>query len=74
MCTLRIARPTDRLAEIVSMYRAGLALEEIGLHFGGRDHSTVFYALQRIRSLESESAELRATIHTLRARLLHTSH
>ncbi len=30
MCTLRIARPTDRLAEIVAMYRAGLTLEELG--------------------------------------------
>jgi hypothetical protein len=27
---LRIARPTDRLAEIVAMYRRGLNLEELG--------------------------------------------
>ena len=30
MRTLRIARPTDRLAEIVAMYRAGLNLVELG--------------------------------------------
>jgi len=29
MPTLRIARPTDRLAEIVAMYRAGLGLDEL---------------------------------------------
>jgi hypothetical protein len=30
MGILRIARPTDRLAEIAAMYRAGLNLDELG--------------------------------------------
>lgn len=30
MKTLRVARPTDRLAEIAAMYRAGLDLVELG--------------------------------------------
>lgn len=30
MKSLRIARPTDRLAEIAAMYRAGLDLDELG--------------------------------------------
>jgi hypothetical protein len=36
MCTVRIARPTDRLAEIAAMYRSGLNLTELG-RFHGHD-------------------------------------
>ncbi len=50
----------------VAMYLARkltpLSLEEIGMHFGGRDHSTVLHAE---RTIESERANDRALAHTL---------
>lgn len=43
-----------------------LSLEEIGRQFGGRDHTTVIYALHRIEELETERPEVKATLRTLR--------
>ncbi len=43
MTTLRIARPTDRLAELAAMYRTGLDLVELGRF---EDHAGCWVVLQ----------------------------
>jgi len=53
----------------VGMYLARrvtrMSLEEIGHYFGGRDHSTVLYAIEKIARLSREDAELLATVTAL---------
>lgn len=47
-----------------------LSLEEIGLHFGGRDHTTVLYADARINRLRQSDPRIRADIQALKHRLM----
>jgi len=47
----------------------GLSLEEIGGYLGGRDHTTVMYAVERILELEQRDQRLRTTIASIRDRL-----
>ena len=47
-----------------------LSLEEIGDYFGGRDHTTVLYAVQKVDGLLERSDELRSTVNTLVDRIL----
>jgi chromosomal replication initiator protein len=53
----------------VGMYLARrvtrMSLEEIGHYFGGRDHSTVLYAIEKIARVAREDAELRAIVTEL---------
>ena len=35
------------------------SLGEIGLHFGGRDHTTVLHACRKVQALQEESADIR---------------
>jgi chromosomal replication initiator protein len=53
----------------VGMYLARrvtrMSLEEIGRYFGGRDHSTVLYAIEKVGKLTRESDETRATVTQL---------
>ena len=62
------------LARHVGMFLAReltrLSLEEIGMHFGGRDHTTVLYGLDRVAKLIRENSEVSADIDVLRNRLL----
>jgi chromosomal replication initiator protein len=57
----------------VAMYLARqhthLSLEEIGLHFGGRDHTTVLYAEERMTKLLRDDPEIRATLQVIESRL-----
>ena len=48
---------------IKSLSRCSLA--EIGAFFGGRDHTTVLYALQRVKALMSADAEIRKSVQAL---------
>jgi chromosomal replication initiator protein len=43
----------------------GLSYTEIGKEFGGRDHSTVVYAVNKVKKLIKESKEYRSTIEDL---------
>ena len=47
-----------------------LSLEEIGDYFGGRDHTTVLYAVQKVDGLLAASDELRGTVNSLVDRVL----
>jgi chromosomal replication initiator protein len=42
---------------------------DIGLRFGGRDHTTVMYAVKKIEMRSKEDVSLRSTIETLRKNL-----
>lgn len=46
-----------------------LSLEEIGGFFGGRDHTTVLYATERIEKLTLEDTRLAATVQAIGSRL-----
>jgi len=58
----------------VAMYLARqltpLSLEEIGMHFGGRDHSTVLHAERSIETDRNNDRELAQTLAQLTTRLL----
>jgi chromosomal replication initiator protein len=64
-----ISRP-----RMIAMYLAreltGSSFPEIGLRFGGKDHSTVINACKRISSIEAEDPEVRDTLEGLRTQLL----
>jgi chromosomal replication initiator protein len=42
-----------------------MSLEEIGHFFGGRDHSTVLYAIDKVGKLMESDEELRGTVTQL---------
>jgi chromosomal replication initiator protein len=46
-----------------------LSLEEIGGYFGGRDHSTVLYAIQKITRMVKTDADCLATVRELQRQL-----
>jgi len=48
-----------------------LSLEEIGGYFGGRDHTTVLHADDKIRRLVLEDPEVRMTVERLEVALRH---
>jgi chromosomal replication initiator protein len=58
----------------IGMYLArhltGHSLGTIGGYFGGRDHSTVLYAVEKVTRKASEDGVFAALLETLRARIL----
>ncbi len=63
-----ISRPR-MIAMYLSRQLTTASFPEIGLRFGGKDHSTVINACKRIESIQAEDRELRATVETLRRQL-----
>jgi len=57
------------LARQVSMYfvkkRTALSLKQIGAYFGGRDHSTVIYAIETVNDLYDTNKGFRTRIDEL---------
>lgn len=45
------------------------SLKTIGLHFGGRDHSTVIHAYQTVEDFSNTDAKYRSTIQQIRSRI-----
>lgn len=58
-----------QVAMYLSRELLGLQLVEIGLAFGGRDHSTVIHSLDRVSSMLNESGEFRGRVEKLRETL-----
>ncbi|MCX8058769.1 MAG: chromosomal replication initiator protein DnaA [Spirochaetes bacterium] len=62
------------LARNVAMYLAreltNYSTTEIGLSFGGKDHSTILHAYSKIDSLIKEDSVLRITVETIKKELL----
>jgi chromosomal replication initiator protein len=64
-----IARPR-MIAMFLSRELSGASFPEIGLRFGGRDHSTVISACRRIETISAQDAQISAAVAQLRQRLL----
>jgi chromosomal replication initiator protein len=64
-----ISRPR-MIAMYLSRELTGASFPEIGLRFGGKDHSTVINACRRMAELSGEDPETRAIIETLRSQLV----
>ncbi len=63
-----IARPR-MIAMYLSRELSGASFPEIGLRFGGRDHSTVISACRRIESISQQDENISAAVDSLRDRL-----
>ncbi|UCF88280.1 MAG: chromosomal replication initiator protein DnaA [bacterium] len=51
-----------------------LSLPEIGRHFGGRDHSTVLHAIQKLENIAANDPDFRATLDRLIQELERNNH
>lgn len=67
--TRSISHPRQ-LAMYLSRKLTPLSLEEIGMHFGGRDHSTVLHAERTVQAECTSDPDLAATLSQLIGRLL----
>ncbi len=65
-----ISRPR-MIAMFLARELTGSSFPEIGLRFGGKDHSTVINACKRITALSDEDPELRSAVSQLREQLSH---
>ncbi|MGB1698770.1 MAG: chromosomal replication initiator protein DnaA, partial [Nannocystaceae bacterium] len=63
-----ISRPR-MIAMYLSRELTGASFPEIGMRFGGKDHSTVINACKRISALEHEDTDTETALTSLRARL-----
>ena len=65
-------------ARQIAMYLAkeltNCSLKTIGLHFGGRDHSTVIHAYQSVEDQMHVDQKYGAHVQQIRRRLQHVSH
>ena len=61
------------MARQVAMYLSKLltksSLKTIGLHFGGRDHSTVIHSQTSIENLVTEDLKMKETIDSLKNKI-----
>lgn len=48
------------------------SLEEVGLHFGGRDHSTVKHGCEKVQQLLETDASIQFTVNSIKRKLLAT--
>lgn len=63
-----IARPRQVLMYILKT-QLNLPLEEVGRIVGGRDHTTVMHAVEKIKQLASESGDIRGDIEGIKKSL-----
>jgi len=67
----RLARPRQ-IAMYLMRAETDASLSQIGRALGGRDHSTVLHACERIARLVEEDETLRREVQAIRERLCHT--
>jgi len=60
-----------QVAMYLSRELLGMQLVEIGLAFGGRDHSTVIHSLERVGEMMKASADFRSRVERVRESLRH---
>lgn len=60
-----------QVAMYLSRELLGLQLVDIGVAFGGRDHSTVIHSLDRVAAMLGEDGEFRSRVEKLRENLRH---
>ncbi|MCB0749990.1 MAG: chromosomal replication initiator protein DnaA, partial [Ignavibacteriae bacterium] len=58
-----------QIAMFLSKKLTKASLKTIGLHFGGRDHSTVIHAFNNIEKLTAEDVSLNELVNGLRNKL-----
>lgn len=58
-----------QIAMYLSKELTNCSLKTIGLHFGGRDHSTVIHAYQTVEDLSKTDAKYRSLVQQLRAKI-----
>lgn len=62
--------PTVVVARHIAVYlvrtQLGLSLKEIGRHFGGRDHTTILYALEKIEHIANVNRSMDSILTTIR--------
>jgi len=63
-----VARPRQ-IAMYLARETTNLSFEEIGIHFGGRDHTTVMHAVAKIRDLKGDTPDVNLAIEAISARL-----
>ena len=63
-----VARPRQVMMYILRTY-LGLPLEEVGKITGGRDHTTVMHAVDKITNLASEDVQIREDISGIKTKL-----
>jgi chromosomal replication initiator protein len=68
--TLTIPR---QVAMFLAREILGMQLVEIGLAFGGRDHSTVIHSLERVEAMMAESTEFRTRVERMRESVRHST-
>jgi chromosomal replication initiator protein len=64
-----VSRPR-MIAMYLCRQLTGASFPEIGIRFGGKDHSTVINACKRIESLQADEAELKTAVESLKGQLL----
>ncbi|MGB0686171.1 MAG: helix-turn-helix domain-containing protein, partial [Planctomycetota bacterium] len=62
-----------QVAMFLARSMTDLSLEEIGGHFGGRDHSTVVYAIDKLDRRRRVDGEFAALLTDLERRIRHGS-
>jgi len=58
-----------QLAMFLSKQLTKSSLKTIGLHFGGRDHSTVIHAYNSIEDQISSDATMKETVENLKSKI-----
>ena len=64
---------TRQIAMYLTRILTGHSLKTIGLHFGGRDHSTVIYACKLIAGRVREDSEFKDSVERLKKKLEYAS-
>ncbi len=64
-----VSRPR-MIAMYLCRQLTGASFPEIGIRFGGKDHSTVINACKRIESLKQDEPDLETAVESLRSQLL----
>ncbi len=66
---LRSVALPRQIGMFIARESTGHSLEEIGAHFGGRDHTTVMHAVKKIAEVRKDTPEVERALATITTRL-----